>query len=139
MFFRPRRTPQMPRLTGTPPISNPNMARIWGGLGTPRRVRLISPTHHLPHGCPTKKPHRPSLSETLAHSLSSLAPFSPLPTPILIESGAMSSSGSRSDDKVDPEYELALRIALERSKVETGAAPDLQPRRSRSFTVGASR
>ncbi|KAE8774599.1 Phosphorylated carbohydrates phosphatase [Hordeum vulgare] len=31
----------------------------------------------------------------------------------------MSSIGSRSDDDLDPEYELSLRIAMERSKVET--------------------
>ncbi|KAE8801952.1 hypothetical protein D1007_22211 [Hordeum vulgare] len=31
----------------------------------------------------------------------------------------MLSFGSRSDDDLDPDYELALRIALERSKVET--------------------
>uniref|UniRef100_M8CJD2 F-box domain-containing protein n=1 Tax=Aegilops tauschii TaxID=37682 RepID=M8CJD2_AEGTA len=33
----------------------------------------------------------------------------------------MSSSGSRSDEEVDPEYELALRIALERSKLRQAA------------------
>lgn len=32
----------------------------------------------------------------------------------------MSSSSSRCDDDLDPEYELALRIALELSKLETG-------------------
>ncbi|KAE8769190.1 hypothetical protein D1007_59217 [Hordeum vulgare] len=48
----------------------------------------------------------------------------------------MPSFGSRSNDDLDPEYKLALRIALEQSKVETGGAPDRQPRR---FPSGAAR
>ena len=49
----------------------------------------------------------------------------------------MPSSGSHSGSDLDSDEELALRIALERSKVETGAVPDLQ--RRRSFLTGAAR
>ncbi|KAE8770813.1 hypothetical protein D1007_57374 [Hordeum vulgare] len=56
----------------------------------------------------------------------------------------MSSSVSRSDDDLDPIYELALRIALERSKVETqgssgSAAWPLPRRRSLDTGTGPSR
>nr|XP_020155305.1 transcription factor bHLH127-like [Aegilops tauschii subsp. strangulata] len=60
----------------------------------------------------------------------------------------MSSSGSRSVDEVDPDYELALRIVLERSKVDTGGSsrsaaspqpPPLPHRRISDADAGPSR
>nr|BDI54670.1 hypothetical protein [Triticum aestivum] len=51
----------------------------------------------------------------------------------------MSSSGSLSDEDVDPKYELALRVALELSKVDTGGSSGSAASPSRRFPVGASR
>ena len=56
----------------------------------------------------------------------------------------MSNSGSRSDSELDPDFELALCIVLERSKVDNGGSyrvdaarmPELDPPGPRSAPVG---
>ena len=50
---------------------------------------------------------------------------------------SMSSTGKRSDSDLDDDEELALRIALERSKVDMGAVSDLPPRRPHRCSMDA--
>ncbi|KAE8797919.1 Phosphorylated carbohydrates phosphatase [Hordeum vulgare] len=47
----------------------------------------------------------------------------------------MSSSNNRSDEELDPDFQLVLRVALERSRWRPEATLDLQPRR---FLAGAA-
>nr|AGW47698.1 hypothetical protein [Hordeum vulgare subsp. vulgare] len=103
-------------LTGTPHIQ-PKYVADMGSTRACARDMPDPPTTPRPSHNKLHPAHR---SKTLDHSLSSLALSSPLPAPNPIESGGMSISDSRSGDDLDPEYELALCIALERSKVETG-------------------
>jgi hypothetical protein len=104
------------------PRIQPKYEVDMGLLGHARTRPSNKPGPPQPPRMSHKNPHRSRRSEILAHSLSSLAPSFSLPSPISIESGAMSSSDSRSDDEVDAEYKLALRIALERFKVNTGGS-----------------
>ena len=97
---------QRPGLTGTPHIQPKYRA------DTPPTPQL---SHKKPQsGCLAPKPS--SLSLSLARSVLSF------PSSIPISSTTMSSSGSDFGSGLDYEEEMALRIALERSKVKTGGS-----------------
>lgn len=116
-------------------IFNPNLGRIWGGPVMPRRVRHVLVDRPGPSSTPPLSHKKLTLGaslRTVTHSLSlcpllSLSDFDPIHSNIELHNH----SGS------DIEYgeELALRIALERSKVHTsknsgsGASPQLMRRR----------
>jgi hypothetical protein len=92
------------------------------------------PPHHPGPPLTHPRPHKnPRPVETLAHSALLHSPPLPFPTVPFPQSGkslalaTMSSTGSHSNGCSGEEEELALRIALERSRVNTGGSSGSAP------------